>query len=80
MLLAGVNIDTTRLQLIQIHTRVGVLIEFNLVEELYGLYRRGYTRVLNLKKGTRRPPERNPNNKHYPFEKLGYVPNMDGMY
>ena len=76
-ILAGTDPWISELELIQIKPRVGVLRKFNLIQELSA---RKYNHVVNFVLGTRRPPTHNPENKHYPFEKLGYIPNENGSY
>lgn len=75
--LVASNPDATRLKLIQMRPSLGLLIEFDMFEAIHS---RKYTGVINLKRGTRRPLEHYPNNKRYPFEKLGYIPNERGEY
>lgn len=77
LLLVATNQKASRFQIIELRPRIGVLIEFDLEEKLH---ERKYTGVLNLIRGIRRPLEERPNEKHYPFEKLGYTPNKYGSY
>lgn len=77
ILLASNNPEGTELSLISLRPTIGVLLRYNPVEELL---RRKKTPTICFTPGTRKPPVYSPTNKHYPFEKLGYIPNSEGEY
>ncbi len=77
LLLAGTNPQVLELDLILLKPNVGVLLTYVPAVELSKRKRRS---VAIFKLGTRKPSVYNPNNKHYPFEKLGYIPNNKGLY
>jgi hypothetical protein len=64
-------------KLIKLNPDVGTIKEFNLEEELKKLT---YSGVMTFKRGSKRPIEAKPEEKHYPFENIGYVPNEQGKY
>jgi hypothetical protein len=79
--LAPSNQDGTRYKLTQLNPEVRDLIEFNLEEELHNLGgTTGYIGVMHFKLGSRKPIEIKPEEKYYPFEKIGYVPDEHGNY
>ena len=81
LFVAASTSDRRRYRLLQLAPEVCTLVEFDLEEELIKLGQRpDYVGVLNLKRGSRRPATKNPADKHYPFERLGYLPNEDGSY
>ncbi|MFA6459309.1 MAG: hypothetical protein WCV79_02860 [Candidatus Paceibacterota bacterium] len=81
LLLAGTSPDASELELFTLKPNVGLMLRYNPIEELMRLGReKKFTGVINLKRGTKRPPTSNPSNKHYPFEKLGYVPTNSNQY
>jgi len=67
-------------KLVQLNPQVRDLVEFKLKEEIDRLVKNGYIGVYVFKKGSRKPVESKPDEKHYPFEKVGYVPNAQGAY
>lgn len=69
-----------RYGLIALKPKVQVLVEFNPEEELFKWGAKDYPGVRSFVLGSRKPGESRPNEKHYPFEKLGYVPNSQGEY
>lgn len=77
LLLAGTSSEAVELELISLKPNVGVLLRYIPAVELS---KRKSTGVVNFKKGTKKPSVYNPDNKHYPFEKLGYIPNDKGLY
>lgn len=77
LLLVGTSPEATELDLISLKPNVGVLLTYIPAVELS---KRKNKSVVTFKLGTRKPTTYNPNNKHYPFEKLGYVPNDKGKY
>jgi len=64
-----------RYKLIQLHPEVRLIKEFGLKEELDKIGVAGYKGVMHFIRGSRKPTEARPDEKHYPFEKLGYAPN-----
>ncbi len=77
VLLAGANPDATEVELFSLNPEVGLILKYNPVAELVKKERQI---VMNFTRGVRRPLVYNPNAKHYPFEKLGYIPNDKGQY
>ena len=68
------NPDTTKYKLIQLHPDVRLMTEFNLEEELHKIGSKGYKGVMHFIRGSRKPTEARPEEKYYPFEKIGYKP------
>lgn len=78
LLLVGANPQATEVKLITLNPKVGVLHQYNPIQEL--LKMKLTSGVVHFRLGTRKPPTHNKDDKHYPFEKLGYVPDSSGDY
>lgn len=66
------NKDLNMYRLIQLNPEVRVISDFNLTEELHKLLGNNYVGVMNFIRGSKRPLEFRPNEKHYPFESLSF--------
>ncbi len=75
--LGATSPDAKRYKMIQLNPEVKTLIEFDPYEKLTT---GKYIGVLNLKLGVRKEREKKHDEKHYPFEKIGYIPNTSGKY
>jgi hypothetical protein len=77
VLLVGANPEVSELSLFSLNPEIGLILKYNPILELQ---KREKQTVMIFKFGVRKPPVYNPNDNHYPFEKLGYVPNENGDY
>ena len=78
--LAPVNSNPESYKIILVNPKVIVLPEFNLIKELHSLGKKDYKGVMKFNFGSRKPIEHIPNEKHFPFENLGYRPDNNGNY
>ncbi len=77
LLISGSTASGEEVNLISLKPYVGIILKYNPIVELL---KREKQKVVIFKLGTKRRPIYNPDNKHYPFEKLGYIPNNNGLY
>ncbi len=81
VLLGATSQEATDYQIIQLNPGVGILVEFNVEDEERILFGRpDYKGIMYFKRGSRKPSVHDPNDKHYPFENIGYVPDKNGNY
>jgi hypothetical protein len=80
VVLGATSETASNYKLILLNPEVRTVIEFNLIKSLERLVQNNYIGVLTLKRGSRRPIEARPDEKHYPFESIGYIPNEEGNY
>jgi hypothetical protein len=76
--LAGTNSEATELVLYSLNPKIGLVLKYNPISELLSAGNSGG--VMVFKRGVKKPPVYDPNTKHYPFEKLGYIPDEKGNY
>lgn len=70
MILGKISPDQDLYKIFQVNPAIDLVVEFNLAEEL----RRQHTGILKLKPGSKSDNQSFPDEKHYPFEKLGFKP------
>ena len=81
LFLAGIDPTSTLLGLYTLKPEPGLLLKYNPIVELAKINsKKKISGVVNFKLGSRKPPQYNPDSRHYPFEKLGYIPNNEGKY
>ena len=77
-LLAGTGPEALELQLFSLKPKAGLVLKYYPAIEL--AKRKTTKGVATFKLGTKKPSVSYPDTKHYPFEKLGYIPNNKGQY
>lgn len=81
LFLAGANPTSTILSLYTLRPEPGLLLKYDPVVELKNMnLKKKLMGVVSFKLGSRRPSEYDSDTKYYPFEKLGYVQDKDGVY
>lgn len=78
LLLAGTGPEALELQLFSLKPKAGLVLKYYPAIEL--AKRKTTKGVATFKLGTKKPSVSYPDTKHYPFEKLGYIPNNKGQY